>query len=299
MILIFFVMFFQFVVFYIICLLVLFGYLYDFDVINCVFECFSIVQQCIENIEVMQWCFQCFGGIDGECVGDLNCFVDFEWLLLDIVFVVCGGYGVVCILYGFDYCGFECWLCDQLVVFVGYSDFMVIQLVLYVKVCIKMFGGLMLLVDFGVEMLSDFMMWYFWQMLMQLSMMIVVDVLQVQVVNVIGMLWGGNLVIFMLLVGMLYMFDIEGGILFIEDVNEQLFWIEWMIYQLYLLGLFVCQQVFVFGQFIGVWLFEYDNGYDMQVMIDQMCVVVGILVVMGFQFGYVFDLLMLLFGVQV
>ena len=50
------------------------------------------------------------------------------------------------------------------------------------------------------------------------------------------------------------------------------------------------------GQFTGARPFEYDNGYDMQAMIDQVRAVIGIPVVTGLQFGHVPDLLTLPFG---
>ncbi|WP_258403263.1 muramoyltetrapeptide carboxypeptidase, partial [Burkholderia multivorans] len=218
--------------------------------------------------------------------------------LPDIALAVRGGYGAARILHGLDYRGLERRLRDQPIALVGHSDFTAIQLALYAKSRIKSFGGPMLSADFGAETPSDFTMQHFWQTLTQPTTTIVADTPQVQPVNVTGTLWGGNLAILASLVGTPYMPDIEGGILFIEDVNEQPFRIERMIYQLHLSGVLARQQALVLGQFTGARPFEYDNGYDMQAMVDQVRAVIGIPVVTGLQFGHVPDLLTLPFGAR-
>ncbi|AOJ38312.1 LD-carboxypeptidase [Burkholderia lata] len=274
------------------------GYPHDPDAINRALERLSSAQHRIENIEATQRRFQRFGGTDGERAGDLNRLADPERPLPDIALAVRGGYGAARILHGLDYRGLERRLRDQPVALVGHSDFTALQLALYAKARIKTFGGPMLSADFGAETPSDFTMQHFWQTLTQPSTTIIAEAPQVQSVNVTGTLWGGNLAILTSLVGTPYMPDIEGGILFIEDVNEQPFRIERMIYQLHLSGLLARQQALVLGQFTGARPFEYDNGYDMQAMIDQVRAVIGIPVVTGLQFGHVPDLLTLPFGAQ-
>ncbi len=173
-----------------------------------------------------------------------------------------------------------------------------IQLALYAKARVKTFGGPMLSADFGAPTPSEFTLAHFWQTLTQPTTTIVSDVPQTQVVNASGTLWGGNLAILASLVGTPYMPQIEGGILFVEDVNEQPFRIERMIYQLHLAGILARQQALVLGQFTGARPFDYDNGYDMQAMIEQVRGVIGIPIVTGLQFGHVPDLLTLPFGAR-
>ncbi|MBN3791370.1 muramoyltetrapeptide carboxypeptidase [Burkholderia sp. Ac-20353] len=272
------------------------GYPHDPDAINRALERLSGAQHRIENIEATQRRYQRFGGTDGERAGDLNRLADPERPLPDIGIAVRGGYGAARILHGLDYRGLERRLRDQPIALVGHSDFTAIQLALYAKARIKTFGGPMLSADFGAETPSDFTMKHFWQTIAQPSTTIVAEAPQVQSVNVSGTLWGGNLAILTSLVGTPYMPDIDGGILFIEDVNEQPFRIERMIYQLHLSGLLARQQALVIGQFTGGRPFEYDNGYDMQAMLEQVRAVIGIPVVTGLQFGHVPDLVTLPFG---
>ncbi|CAN0621687.1 Murein tetrapeptide carboxypeptidase [Burkholderia multivorans] len=272
------------------------GYPHDPDAIDRALERLSSAQHRIENVEATQRRYQRFGGTDGERAGDLNRLADPERPLPDIGLAVRGGYGAARILHGLDYRGLERRLRDQPIVLVGHSDFTAIQLALYAKARVKTFGGPMLSADFGAQTPSEFTMDHFWRTVTQSSTTIVADVPQVQNVEVSGTLWGGNLAILASLVGTPYMPDIDGGILFIEDVNEQPFRIERMIYQLHLSGLLARQQALVLGQFTGVRPFEYDNGYDMQAMIEQVRAVVGIPVVTGLQFGHVPDMVTLPVG---
>ncbi|AOK53054.1 muramoyltetrapeptide carboxypeptidase [Burkholderia stagnalis] len=272
------------------------GYPHDPDAINRALERLSGARHRIDNIEATQRRYQRFGGTDGERAGDLNRLADPARPLPDIGLAVRGGYGAARILHGLDYRGLERRLRDQPIALVGHSDFTAIQLALYAKARIKTFGGPMLSADFGAETPSEFTMSHFWRTIAQPSTTIVAEAPQVQSVDVSGTLWGGNLAILASLVGTPYMPDIEGGILFIEDVNEQPFRIERMIYQLHLSGLLARQQALVIGQLTGARSFEYDNGYDMQAMIDQVRAVIGIPVVTGLQFGHVPDLVTLPFG---
>lgn len=274
------------------------GYPHDPDAINRALERLSDARHRIENVEATLRRYQRFGGTDGERAGDLNRLADPERALPDIGIAVRGGYGAARILHGLDYRGLEHRLRDRPIVLVGHSDFTAIQLALYAKARVKTFGGPMLSADFGAQTPSEFTMGHFWRTITQPETTIVAEAPQAQSVNVAGTLWGGNLAILTSLVGTPYMPDIDGGILFIEDVNEQPFRIERMIYQLHLSGLLARQQALVIGQFTGARPFEYDNGYDMQAMIEQVREVIGIPVVMGLQFGHVPDMVTLPFGAQ-
>ncbi|WP_323118913.1 muramoyltetrapeptide carboxypeptidase [Burkholderia alba] len=272
------------------------GYPHDPVAIDRALERLSDAQHRIDNLEATQRRYQRFAGTDSERAGDLNRLADTSQPLPDIGLAVRGGYGATRILHGLDYRGLESRLRDQPIALVGHSDFTAIQLALYAKARIKTFGGPMLSADFGAETPSEFTMGHFWSTLTQPSATFLADVPQQQSVNVSGTLWGGNLAILASLVGTPYMPQIEGGILFIEDVNEQPFRIERMIYQLHLAGLLAHQQALVLGQFTGARSFDYDNGYDMQAMIEPLRGVIGIPIVTGLQFGHVPDLLTLPFG---
>lgn len=272
------------------------GYPHDPDAIARALARLGDAQHRVENLEATQRRYLRFAGTDSERAGDLNRLADAAQPLPDIGLAVRGGYGATRILHGLDYRGLESRLRDQPIALVGHSDFTAIQLALYAKARIKTFGGPMLSADFGAETPNDFTMQQFWGTLTQPSATFVAEVPQAQSVNVSGTLWGGNLAILASLAGTPYMPRIDGGILFIEDVNEQPFRIERMIYQLHLAGLLAGQQALVLGQFTGARSFDYDNGYDMQTMIDQVRDVIRIPVITGLQFGHVPDLLTLPFG---
>jgi muramoyltetrapeptide carboxypeptidase len=89
---------------------------------------------------------------------------------------------------------------------------------------------------------------------------------------------------------------VQGGVLFVEDVNEQPFRIERMIYQLHLAGILAQQQALVLGDFTGGKPYEYDNGYDLYAMVEQVRSLIGIPVVTGLQFGHVHNMVTLPVG---
>nr|WP_284503797.1 muramoyltetrapeptide carboxypeptidase [Caballeronia sp. GAWG2-1] len=250
----------------------------------------------LENIDATRRRFQRFGGTDSERAADLNRLADPSRRLPDVVLAVRGGYGASRILHGLDYDGLRDRLRDQPVALVGHSDFTAIQCALFAQAGVKTFGGPMFAGDFGAEHLSIFTMTHFWQAISHPTLNVTSHEPQHQSVDVSGMLWGGNLAILASLVGTPYLPPVEGGILFIEDVNEHPFRIERMIYQLHQSGVLGRQQAIVMGEFSGGRLSEYDNGYSLDAMIDQVRAVTGIPVVTGLQFGHVDNLLTLPFG---
>ncbi|SAK63042.1 L,D-carboxypeptidase A [Caballeronia catudaia] len=249
----------------------------------------------LENVDATRRRFQRFGGTDAERAADLNRLADTSRPLPDIVLAVRGGYGASRILHGLDYLGLRR-LADQPVAIVGHSDFTAIQCALYAHAGVKSFGGPMLAGDFGAEEVSAFTMRHFWNAISHSDFTVTNVTPQRQTVDVTGMLWGGNLAILASLVGTPYLPPIEGGILYIEDVNEHPFRIERMIYQLHQSGVLARQQAIVMGEFSGGRLSEYDNGYSLDAMIEQVRSVTGIPVVTGLQFGHVENLLTLPFG---
>ncbi|MGF6538433.1 muramoyltetrapeptide carboxypeptidase [Paraburkholderia youngii] len=240
--------------------------------------------------------YQRFAGTDGERAADLNRLADPSRELPDVVLAVRGGYGAMRILHGLDYEGLQRRLTDQPIALVGHSDFTAIQLALLARAGLKTFGGPMLMSDFGAEELSEFTMRHFWSALTQPTLTIASNTPQAQNVDVTGTLWGGNLAVVASLVGTPYMPPVQGGILFVEDVNEQPFRIERMIYQLHLAGILAQQQALVLGDFTGGKPYDYDNGYDLQAMVEQVRSLIGIPVVTGLQFGHVHNMVTLPVG---
>ncbi|SIT37406.1 L,D-carboxypeptidase A [Paraburkholderia ribeironis] len=240
--------------------------------------------------------YQRFAGTDDERAADLNRLADPSRELPDVVLTVRGGYGAVRILHALDYEGLQRRLADQPVALVGHSDFTAIQLALLARAGVKTFGGPMLMSDFGAQELSEFTMHHFWSALTKPTITVTSDVPQAQPVDVSGTLWGGNLAMVASLIGTPYMPQVRGGILFVEDVNEQPFRVERMIYQLHLAGILAQQQALVLGDFSGAKAYDYDNGYDMHTVIEQMRSVIGIPVVTGLQFGHMRDMLTLPVG---
>lgn len=250
----------------------------------------------LENLHATQRRFQRFGGTDSERAADLNRLADPARRLPDIVLAVRGGYGASRILHGLDFEGLQRRLEDRPIAIVGHSDFTAIQCALYARAGLKSFGGPMFAGDFGAEHPSTFTMQNFWTAITRPAFTVTGNTPQQQSVDATGMLWGGNLAILASLVGTPYMPPVEGGILFIEDVNEHPFRIERMIYQLHQSGVLGRQQALVMGEFSGGRLSDYDNGYSLDAMLDQVRAVTGIPVVTGLQFGHVENLLTLPFG---
>ncbi len=250
----------------------------------------------IDGVQATERRYQRFAGTDGQRAAELNRLADPTRELPDIVLAVRGGYGAVRILHGLDYDGLQRRLSGQPIAFVGHSDFTAIQLALYARAGVTTFGGPMLCSDFGAEDLSSFTMHHFWEALTKPEFTVKSTAPQPQTLDVSGMLWGGNLAVLTSLIGTPYLPPVDGGILFVEDVNEQPFRIERMIYQLHLSGILARQQALVLGDFSGGKPFDYDNGYDLREMVNQIRSVVGIPVVTGLQFGHIPDMVTLPVG---
>jgi muramoyltetrapeptide carboxypeptidase len=250
----------------------------------------------VEGVNATERRYQRFAGTDGERAAELNRLADPSRKLPDIVLAVRGGYGAVRILHGLDYEGLQRRLTDQPVAFVGHSDFTAIQLALLARAGLKTFGGPMLMGDFGAPDLNEAAMQHFWTALTKPAFTLTGTAPQVQTIDVSGTLWGGNLAVLGSLVGTPYMPPVEGGILFVEDVNEQPFRLERTLYQLHLAGILARQQALLIGDFSGGKPFEYDNGYDLNAMIEHVRSVVGIPVITGLQFGHIPNLVTLPVG---
>jgi muramoyltetrapeptide carboxypeptidase len=250
----------------------------------------------IDNVEATGRRYQRFAGTDRERAADLNRLADPSRALPDIVLAVRGGYGAVRILHGLDYAGLQRRLTGQPVAIVGHSDFTAIQMALYAQAGLKSFGGPMLAGDFGAEHLNEAMLRHFWAAISQPTLTVTARAPQAQTADVRGTLWGGNLAVLTALVGTPYLPPVEGGILFVEDISEQPFRLERMFYQLHLAGILERQQALLVGTFTGTQAYEYDNGYDLKTMIEQVRAIAGIPVITGLEFGHIPGLLTLPVG---
>ncbi|EEA00919.1 Muramoyltetrapeptide carboxypeptidase [Burkholderia sp. H160] len=272
------------------------GYPHDPEVLHRAVHRLRAQGHRVDGEEAAKRRYQRFAGTDGERAADLNRLADPSRKLPDVVLTVRGGYGAMRILHGLDYEGLQRRLADQPIALVGHSDFTAIQLALLARAGVKTFSGPMLMSDFGAEELSEFTMQHFWSALTQPTITIASNSPQAQSVDVSGMLWGGNLAVVASLVGTPFMPSVQGGILFVEDVNEQPYRIERMIYQLHLAGILAQQQALVLGDFTGGKPYEYDNGYDLYAMIEQVRSQIGIPVVTGLQCGHIHNMLTLPVG---
>jgi muramoyltetrapeptide carboxypeptidase len=272
------------------------GYPHDAEVLHRALHRLHAQGHRVEGVEATRRRYQRFAGTDGERAADLNRLADPSRALPDIVLAVRGGYGAARILHGLDYEGLQRRLAGQPVALVGHSDFTAIQLALLARAGVKTFGGPMLMSDFGAEDLSEFTMQHFWSALTKPTITVTSTAPQAQTADVSGTLWGGNLAVLTSLIGTPYMPPVQGGILFVEDVNEQPFRVERMLYQLHLAGILAQQQALVLGDFSGGKSYEYDNGYDLHAVIEQVRSVIGIPVITGLQFGHVPNMLTLPVG---
>lgn len=170
-------------------------------------------------------------GIDEQCFDDLymmflDCFVDVVWC-------VRGGYGCICLLFQIDY---E-FICKNFKILIGYSDIIVLFNVIYYKIGLVIFYGLVGVFEFlaYIEVqvrvvLMEGVVFYF--ILLFEGNEIFDDLFyQLEVIwegQVEGVLMGGNLFLLVVMIGIGYLFDLIGVIVFMEDVGEVFYWVDCM-----------------------------------------------------------------------
>jgi muramoyltetrapeptide carboxypeptidase len=241
----------------------------------------------VEGIACATRRFERFAGTDSERLADFTHLVGSPDPVPDIVMSLRGGYGATRLLADLDYEGLAERFAEGRTVIVGHSDFTAVQLALLARAKLVTFAGPML-GNFGHDVLNPFTMARFWELIQQSSYTINGTVPDQAVLDVEGVLWGGNLAMLSALVGTPFMPDIDGGILFIEDVHEQPYRIERMLYQLHLAGILEKQQAIVMGVFTGSGGAEaYNNGYDLGKTAEHIARVSGVPVVQGLPFGHV------------
>ena len=102
-----------------------------------------------------------------------------------------------------------------------------------------------------------------------------------------GRLVGGNLSLVSPLVGTPYMPDYEGAILFLEDVNEAFYRLDRLLTHLLLAGILGQVSGIVMGKFTKIP--EEGNSFNLEEIIEQLLVPLGIPVVRGLMIGHVHD----------
>lgn len=236
--------------------------------------------------------YQRFGGTKDGCIAQFNAAAQNPDV--QIVMALRGGYGLSRLLPALDLP----MIAQSGKLFVGHSDFTVLQMALLAQTGRISFAGPMLYSDFGAEALSDFTMQHFWHCLSSDTYSIEMPAEDNPGVNVAGTLWGGNLAILNHLIGTPYLPQPKDGILFIEDINEHPYRVERMLLQLLHAGVLAKQKAILLGDFSGYRLSEYDRGYDFQEMLTYIRSQLPVPVLTGLPFGHIRDKVTLAVGCQ-
>ncbi|MEO6353343.1 MAG: muramoyltetrapeptide carboxypeptidase [Burkholderiaceae bacterium] len=234
--------------------------------------------------------YQRFGGTPASCKAQLEAAAANPDV--QIIMAVRGGYGLSRLLPVLDLAQ----LAASGKIFVGHSDFTVLQMALLAQSGSVSFAGPMLCSDFGREDVSAFTIAHFWECLGSSAYRITVQATGNPAANVAGTLWGGNLTILSHLLGTPYFPQIKDGILFIEDINEHPYRIERMLLQLLHAGVLEQQKAIILGDFSGYRVTDYDRGYNFDAMLSFIRAQLAIPILTGLPFGHVADKLTLPVG---
>lgn len=234
--------------------------------------------------------YQRFGGTSEHCIAQLHAALANPDV--QIVMALRGGYGLSRLLPALDLPH----IARSGKLFVGHSDFTVLQMALLAQTGAISFAGPMLCSDFGAEALSDFTMRHFWRCLSGDACTIEMQTDVDAAINLSGTLWGGNLAILNHLIGTPYLPQPKDGILFIEDINEHPYRVERMLLQLLHAGVLSRQKAILLGDFSGYRLTEYDRGYDFTEMLSYIRAQLSVPVLTGLPFGHIPDKVTLAVG---
>lgn len=235
--------------------------------------------------------FQRFAGTDENRIAQLHAAAaDPE---VDIVLALRGGYGLTRLLPALDLR----MLAASGKLFVGHSDFTVLQMALLVHGA-PSFAGPMLCDDFLREELSSLTLNSFWHCMLQDDCSVQAGAEGNPDITVEGTLWGGNLAMLAHLVGSPYLPAVDGGILFVEDINEHPYRVERMLLQLAHAGILARQRAVLLGDFSAYKLSAYDNGYDFDQMVAYLRAQLPIPILTGLPFGHGRDKATLVNGAQ-
>ena len=226
-----------------------------------------------------------FSGDDAERLRWFESVVDDP--AIGIAMALRGGYGATRLLPSIDF--------DAMAAsvragkrFVGHSDFTVVTLALLARTGAVSFAGPMASYDFGGASVDAFTDEHFGRAMHEarVDAAFATDATDETTLDTAGILWGGNLTMLTSLLGTPWMPRIEGGILFVEDINEQPYRIERMLLQLHQAGVLDRQRLVLCGDFSGVRIAPYDQGYDVAAALDHVRSVTRTPLASGLPFGH-------------
>lgn len=226
---------------------------------------------------------QRFAGTEAERAEDINALATLAGNNT-IVMPVRGGYGVSRLLDKIDWPALAARQQQEPLLICGHSDFTAIQIALLCEGVIT-FSGPMIAGNFGAETLNDFTVDHFWRALRNPEFTVEWAGHGPECVTE-GTVWGGNLALLVSLIGTPWLPNIENGILVVEDINEHPFRVERMLLQLFHAGILSRQNAIVLGSFSGAEPNDYDDGYDIPVMVDYLQSRLAIPVISGLDFGH-------------
>lgn len=238
----------------------------------------------IDNQQVISRRCERFAGTDAQRLADINELAHLNGENI-IVMPVRGGYGASRLLDRIDWAALARRQQKQPLLICGHSDFTAIQLGLLATNNIITFSGPMLAGNFGAQTLDAFTMESFWQALTQQTLTIEWHG-EGPACHAEGMLWGGNLAMVTSLIGTPWLPAIRGGILVVEDINEHPFRVERMLMQLVHTGILAQQQALILGSFSNSQPNDYDAGYTINSVVEQLRARLKIPVITGLAFGH-------------
>lgn len=242
---------------------------------------------------------QRFAGSDQARVAALQALLDDDQV--GLVMAVRGGYGMSRLLELIDFETVASHIRAGRKRFVGHSDFTAFHLALLATTGAVSFAGPMASYDFGGHgpafALSDFTLRHFDAVMARPTHHVAFPA-SGPVLDASGTLWGGNLALVCSLLGTPWMPAIDGGILFIEDIGEQPYRIERLLLQLHHAGVLARQQAVLVGDFAGQTPTDYDQGFDVDALIDYLRQRTGVPFITGLPFGHCPDKLTLPVGGQ-
>ncbi|XTZ40141.1 muramoyltetrapeptide carboxypeptidase [Salmonella enterica] len=238
----------------------------------------------IDNQQVISRRCERFAGTDAQRLADINELAHLNGENI-IVMPVRGGYGASRLLDRIDWAALARRQQKQPLLICGHSDFTAIQLGLLATNNIITFSGPMLAGNFGAQTLDAFTMESFWQALTQQTLTIEWHG-EGPACHAEGMLWGGNLAMVTSLIGTPWLPAIRGGILVVEDINEHPFRVERMLMQLVHTGILAQQQALILGSFSNSQPNDYDAGYTINSVVEQLRARLKIPVITGLTFGH-------------
>lgn len=236
---------------------------------------------------------QYLAGTDTERAEDINeAFRDPE---VDGIFTLTGGYGAMRALPYLDY--------DMIrknpKVIIGYSDITALLLALYARSGLVCFHG-----PVASSMFSEYTLAEYKKVVVNPTDSVQIGappaveypegqtersnrIMKFSGGKARGRLVGGNLSLVSPLIGTPYEPDFEGAILFLEDVNEAFYRLDRMITHLLLAGKLQQLSGIVMGKFTKIP--EEGNYFNLEEIIEQLLVPLGIPVVRGLMIGHVTD----------